>query len=115
MNFQINPNLDTDQLKLDFQKNKKLTIENFLTDVSADALHRFFTADMPEEWWGGSFLNFPEGDTEETEGYGDIGTLARTPENSKALRENLLLNQKKFIEGRFSYFFDRTEGDHHDN
>lgn len=115
MKFQINPNLNLTQLKLSFQKNKKLTIENFLTDESADTLHRFFASDMPEEWWVGSFLNFPEGDTEETEGYGDVETLARTPGNSKELRENLLLNQKKFLEGRFSYFFDRTEGDHVDN
>ena len=46
MTFQINPNLDIDQLKSEFSLNKKLVIENFLTNESAEALYKFFAVDM---------------------------------------------------------------------
>lgn len=111
MNFQINPNLDIDYLKKEFRTSSKLVIENFLTYDSVEYLYNFFTKEMPEDWWSGSFLNFDEHNSDD---YGNAQFIRRTSQNSEILRKHLLTSQKKFIDGKFSYFFDRTDDDHHD-
>ena len=111
MNFEINPNLDINFLKREFKKTKKLVIENFLTKNSVEHLYKFFSHDMPEDWWSASFLDFEDNNTND---YGTYKFIRRLPQNSETLRRHLLLSQKKFLNGDFSYFFDRTDDDHHD-
>jgi len=109
MTFQINPNLDIDQLKSEFSLNKKLVIENFLTNESAEALYKFFAVDMEESWWQASFKDF----VEQSDGYGDVKLLFRTNENHEEIYKNLKVSQAKFLDGEFSYFFDRTNDNHY--
>ena len=112
MKFQINPNLNLTQLKHSFRENKKLVIENFLTNESADHLYNFFTKGLPEDWWKASYLDpsIPTGD----DNYDNLVLTPRSEENRPELKKNLNRAHREFINGNFSYFFDRTTTDHHD-
>lgn len=109
MKFQINPNLDIDSLKKTFQQNKKVVIDNFLDYESAETLYNFFAHDIPEEWWKASYMDFS---SQNQDGYGDVIFTERTPHNKEKIKKNLIESQKNFLNGRFCYFFDRTEDDH---
>jgi len=112
MKFEINPNLDSDSLRDTFLKTKKVVVSNFLTEESATTLYNFFAKDMPEEWWKASYMNFESNSQEE--GYGDVVFTERTPENKSLIKQKLIASQKEFLNGNFSYFFDRTDDDHVD-
>ena len=109
MKFKINSDLNITELKREFRENKKLVIENFLTNESAEILYNFFAIEMEESWWQASFKDF----TQTTDGYGDIKLLFRTAENQDEIYRNLKTSQSKFLDGEFSYFFDRTDETHY--
>ena len=113
MKFQINPNLDIDSLKKTFQQNKKVVISNFLTEESADILYNFFAKDMPEDWWKASYMNH---NRSASDGYDDdnVSMTPRSTENYPLIKQKLIESQKAFLNGNFSYFFDRTTTDHVD-
>ena len=110
MKFKINPELDIDHLKQEYQKNKKLVVENFLTEESAEKLYKFLNSEMPEDWWSASFKDFAS----DSKGYGNVKHLYRTKKNIPEINQQLKLSHTRFLNGEFSYFFDRTLGDHFD-
>jgi len=109
MKFQINPNIDIDSLKKTFKQSKKVVVSDFLTDDSINYLYNYFATGMDESKWYASYMDFSSNET--TDGYGDVKFTKRTPENKKIIRQKLIESQQKFIEGNFSYFFDRTDSD----
>lgn len=112
MKFEINPNLDTDSLRDTFLKTKKVIVSNFLTEESANILYNFFAKDMPEEWWKASYINFTSNSSQNNNGYGKVELTPRTLSNQKYIKQKLIESQTEFLNGNFSYFFDRTETDH---
>lgn len=109
MKFQINPNLDIDSLKKTFQQNKKVVISDFLTDESINYLYNFFAYELDESEWYASYMDFYS--NENADGYGSVVFTKRTSENKNIIKQKLIESQQKFIEGEFSYFFDRTDID----
>lgn len=108
--FEINKNLDRDELKKSFKEDKRITIAPFLEEKSADKLNEYLYYDMPEDWWSTSLLAGGK-----SKDYKDAKPqhFRRLPGNMKLISELSRDAQDSFIKGNFSYIFDRTLDDHH--
>ena len=110
--FDINPNLDTEKLKIDFKENRSIQIFDFLTPNSANLLYDFLNKGMPEDWWSTSVLVNDSG----KKGYKVRPQhFRRKPENLQLIEDLQRGANKSFVSGRFCYSFDRTLHDHNKN
>jgi Rps23 Pro-64 3,4-dihydroxylase Tpa1-like proline 4-hydroxylase len=109
--FKISENLNRDELKKSFEKDKNITIAPFLDEESADKMHEFFYYDMPEGWWSTSTLSGE--DSKEYEKTSPLH-LRRLKGNMELISQSCQKAQDSFVKGKFSYIFDRTQDDHHE-
>ena len=47
----LNNNLNIKELSTKFKQDRIIRIDNFLEDSYADDLHRFYTTEIPRDWW----------------------------------------------------------------
>ena len=106
MLFKINPKLNLKKLAKQYAKNKKIVIENFLEEESAEVLYNFLNRDMPEDWWSASYKDFTK--------KGEVKFLPRSSNNIPEIELQLMISQQTFAEGIFCYFFDRTRDNHYE-
>ena len=74
--MRINPNLNIDQLKEDYEESKNVIIHNFLVEEDAELLWDWLANKMPEDWW---FTAMKAGG----EGYDAPLSIRRTDDNIK--------------------------------
>lgn len=104
----INPNLDINSLRDEFEKNRVVVVKNFLNPVIAERLHKWFTEEMPNNWW--RISSYPKLDG------GDGFDL--TPFDSaftEEIREMYSHSISHFKDNKFAYNFHRTVNDHVEN
>tara|TARA_R100000808_G_scaffold11976_1_gene30288 strand:- start:19732 stop:20445 length:714 start_codon:yes stop_codon:yes gene_type:complete len=105
--MRINPNLNIDQLKEDYEESKNVIIHNFLVEEDAELLWDWLANKMPEDWW---FTAMKAGG----EGYDAPLSIRRTDDNIKKILNNYSDIYNSFHDNEFSYIFDRTH-DHVEN
>ena len=105
----INDKLNIKQLSEDFAQNKSVQIFNFLKEDNANELYNWFNFDIPEDWW---FTSIHNPDEEGYEGANNIRKMGGIGEAVKEQEELINIKIKEsneaFIDGKFSYVFDRT-------
>lgn len=107
--FEINPNLNVEELQKDFKENRSIQIFDFLTQESAETIYNFLNSDMPEDWWYTSILANSSGE----KGYKVRPVhFRRKPENLQKIEDLQRGANQSFVKGSFCYSFDRTTGDH---
>ena len=99
----INPNIDPLLYHEDFVNKGSVVIRDFLELDYVNKLSDFFNGGMPENWWYSSSVPGTEGSTK---------YIRNFPENQEAIRIEREYCEKLFNEGRFTYHFYRTLGDH---
>jgi len=99
--MRINPNLNIDQLKEDYENDKNIIVHNFLIDEDAEMLWDWLANKMPEDWWftalkgGGDYNDAPQ-------------SIRRTDSNTQKILDNYSSIYNSFHNNEFSYIFDRT-------
>lgn len=101
----INPNLDIKTLRDEFEKNRVVVVKNFLNPVIAERLHKWFTEEMPNNWWRiSSYPKLDGGD-----GFDLIPFDSSFTEDIRTVYSHAI---KHFKDNMFSYNFHRTVNDH---
>jgi len=101
----VNPNLNIESLREEFSKNKVAVIKNFLNPVIAERLHKWFTEEMPKNWW--RISSYPKLD-------GDDGfdLIPFDNEYIKKIKDMYTHSINTFKDNEFAYNFHRTVNDH---
>ena len=105
----INPNLDIEKLRKEFIENKVVVIKDFLIESEIEKLYKWFSEDMPSEWWEVS--SFPNPNEDET----GPTFVFNNEENTEIIKQNYQYAISKFAEGQFAYNFFRTRDNHFDD
>jgi len=103
----LNPNLDTEQIRKDFEQNKVVVIKDFLKPEVAERLHTWFTEEMPKGWW--RISSYPKLDN--TDGF-DL--IPFDDEFSDDIERMYTHSINRFKDNEFAYNFHRTVNDHED-
>ena len=103
----INPDLDIDSIREEFVNNRVVVIKDFLREDAAEAIHEYFTEDMPSDWWRVSTCPKIEG------GEGFDLTI-NSEENRGEIARKYLHTLEAFKDNKFAYSFHRTVNDHED-
>jgi len=105
----INPALNVVKLSETFERENSVQILEFLKDDQAAKLYNWFNTEMPEDWWFTSAHNPNE---EGYEGANNIRKMGGTTEEIDKREKLINIKTKEaneaFIDGKFSYVFDRT-------
>jgi len=104
----LNKNLNIQELSIEFNRDRIIRIDNFLEDSYADALHHFYTAEMPRDWWYLSTKPNRIGH----EGNLDVTKIVDNPQINSEIAFKLAVATEYFNFGEFSYSFKRTIHDH---
>jgi len=104
----LNNNLNIKELSTKFKQDRIIRIDNFLEDSYADDLHRFYTTEMPRDWWYLSTKphRFGQGGTL------DVARIVDDPQTNSEIAYKLAIADEYFNAGKFSYSFKRTIQDH---
>lgn len=104
----LNKNLNIQELSTKFKQDRIIRIDNFLEDSYADDLHRFYTTEMPRDWWYLSTKpnRFGQG------GDLDVARIVDDPQTNSEIAYKLAVADEYFNAGKFSYSFKRTIQDH---
>lgn len=105
----INPNLDIQKINEEFQQNKVVVIKDFLIDTEVEKLYKWFSEDMPADWWEVS--SFPNPNEEES----GPTFVRNTAENVEEIKRNYQFALLSFAEKKFSYNFFRTKENHYND
>jgi len=100
----INPNLDILNYAEEFKKNKVVVIKDFLKESEIERLYRWFSEEMPSNWWDVS--SFPSMDDD------SVSFIRNEEENTEEIKQNYAYVLSKFAEGKFAYNFFRTRDNH---
>jgi Rps23 Pro-64 3,4-dihydroxylase Tpa1-like proline 4-hydroxylase len=103
----INPNLDVESLKNEFNNNRVVVIKNFLNPIIAEKLHKWFTEEMPKDWW--RISSYPKMDGED-----GFDLLPFDDKFLPQIQEMYTHSINSFKDDKFSYNFHRTVNDHQD-
>jgi len=103
----INPSVNLESIKEEFEKNKVVVIQDFLKGEIAEDLYSWFSEEMPSEWWDVS--TFPQ-KSEKGPSF-----VRNTDENYELIRSNYEYSLQAFAEGKFAYNFYRTKDNHFDD
>jgi len=106
----INSSISGSDYRNEFENTGSAFVRNFLTPEYADELAKFFSTDMPSDWWSAS--TYPDK-------HGNIANVRNFVESAGQIEENRLDANKVFynqsrggISGNISYHFYRTLGNH---
>jgi Rps23 Pro-64 3,4-dihydroxylase Tpa1-like proline 4-hydroxylase len=103
----INPNLDISTYAEEFKKNRVVVIKDFLKKEEIERLYKWFSEEMPSNWWDVS--SFPSID------HDSVNFVRNEEENSEEIKKNYSYVLSKFGEGKFSYNFFRTRDNHYED
>lgn len=103
----INPSVNLESIKEEFEKNKVVVIQDFLKGEIAEDLYSWFSEEMPSEWWDVS--TFPQKNEK------GPSFVRNTDENYELIRSNYEYSLQAFAEGKFAYNFYRTKDNHFDD
>lgn len=105
----VNPALNVVKLAETFEREKSVQIFDFLKEEHADKLYSWYNNEIPEDWW---FTSIHNPDEEGYEGANNIRKMGGIGEAVKEQEELINIKIKEsneaFIDGKFSYVFDRT-------
>lgn len=104
----VNKDINIGEKAYEYQKYGKTRIDNFLDTEYADALHRFFTKEMPRDWWSLSTMPKRPG----VEGELDVERLFDDADFIQANQYKYEIADEHFNLDEFSYSFKRTLDDH---
>lgn len=99
----LNPNNDPTQYAKELQETGSVTIDNFLTEESANFLYRYFSQEMDDtEWWSASYPT----------GFAKDADTRNLPENREKILEEKQRAINAYVRGDFAYHFYRTFDNH---
>ena len=102
----INEQLDIQQIKEEFQKEKFVIVRNFLKEEEAEKLHSYYDT-IPENWWSWMFLPDPDLGI-------DSWATSVYPDDGSASLKKLISNKRHFLDSvyrenrGFSYIYKRV-------
>ena len=101
--MRLNPNNDPTQYTKELQETGSVTIDNFLTEESANFLYRYFSQEMNDtEWWSASYPT----------GFAKDADTRNLPENQEKILDEKQRAINAYIRGDFAYHFYRTFDNH---
>jgi SM-20-related protein len=103
----LNPNLDLKKYADDFKKNKVVVIKDIFKESEIEKLYKWFSEDMPSNWWDVSSFPSKHHDT--------VNFVRNEPENEMEIKENYIHALESFSEGKFAYNFFRTKDNHYED
>lgn len=103
----VNPKIDVEFYKNEFEKNKVVVIKDFLTEETAEKIYKWFSEEMPSEWWDVS--TYPQ-----KSGKGP-SFVRNLEENYPEIKANYEFSLQAFSEGKFAYNFYRTKENHYED
>jgi len=103
----INLGIDSSKIAEEFKKNKVVVIQDFLKPEVAEEFYKWFSEDMPAEWW----------EVSSCPAYGEEkpSFVRNTEENTEEIKERYDEAIESFSNGNFAYNFYRTLPNHHDD
>ena len=104
----IRKDINKEDLRKEFKKNRVVRIENFFETNYAEELHKFFKDEMPKDWWYLSTMPKRPEVTDKT----DNTRLFDSPSVNSLIKYKKSLADEHFQQGDFSYSFKRTVGNH---
>src|SRR6056300_200592 len=101
----LNPNLNVQSLREEFESNRVVVIKNFLRPAIAERLHKWFTEEMPKDWW--RISSYPKID-----GGDGFDLVPFADEYNNEIRSMYTNSINHFKDNKFAYNFHRTVNDH---
>jgi len=112
----FNNKIDSDEAvynkRLEFESNKILNIDEFLTQESVDKIYHFLN-NMPEDWWYSVFYIQPENNSESDGSRVEPIYIRNFQENKEIINSHYLTTLNRFSNNYFSYSFNRTFENHY--
>ena len=96
----ISPDLNIWEIGTEYNEKGSTVVEDWLKPESADWVYNFI-ANYPSDWWSQSTCD-----------QNGVENVRHDPKNSEHLQNNRDKAQESFINGHFSYNFDRSTGHH---
>lgn len=104
LNNIMNPNLDLEYITKEFSEKKVVVIKDFLKEEFAENFYKWFSEDMPSDWW--------EVSTCPAYGVEKPSFIRNVSENADEIKERYSEALEAFSTGSFAYNFYRTLSNH---